>query len=309
MEKDCLLHHQPQPHDHPEHPDGSGRKDSRKRLFWAFFIATSLLIVEIFGAIWTDSLALLGDAAHMSADCISLGVAIAAGLMAERLQSKRQSYGYYRLEVLAALINGGLLLFMAGFLLYEAFDRISNPHIVNGMGMLIVGSLGLFANLIMLKIMAHSHKENVNLRGVFFHILGDTLSSVAVILGAIFIVWTQSGWPDLIASCFVAVMISIMAVKLIWDSVQILLEGTPKHMDPEEIEQNLLKNFPAIRDIHDFHIWEITSHLFAMTAHVEADVSSLQETRSLIDGMNAYIRDHYGIGHTTFQVEPYVKSA
>lgn len=309
MEKDCLLHHQPQPHDHPEHPDGSGRKDSRKRLVWAFFIAISLLIVEIIGAFWTDSLALLGDAAHMSADCISLGVAIAAGLMAERLQSKRQSYGYYRLEVLAALINGCLLVFMAGFLLFEAFDRISNPHAVKGMGMLVVGSLGLLANLIMLKIMAHSHKESVNMRGVFFHILGDTLSSVAVIVGAIFIVWTRSGWPDLVASCFVALMISVMAVKLIWDSVQILLEGTPKHMDPEEIEQNLLKNFPAIRDIHDFHIWEITSHLFAMTAHVEADVSSLQETRSLIDGMNAYIRNNYGIGHTTFQVEPYVKSA
>jgi len=306
MANHCLVKHSPQPpHEHPEHPDMESRKKVRNRLKIAFLVCVTLMLVEFGGAFFSKSLALFGDAAHMTADCFSLGVTLLASWLAERLHSQSRSYGYYRLETLAALANGFLLLAMAVFIVIEAVQRFFTTQHINSPVMLTIGTLGLIANIVMLWVMAPAHEHNLNLKGAFLHVMGDALSSVAVIIGATFIFFSGQSWPDTVASLFVAVMISTMAVRLSWASIHVLLEGTPTHMDPKEIENFIQTEFPTVKNIHDFHIWEITSRLFAMTAHLEAQVESIREVDELIDGLNAVIRDRYGIGHTTFQVEPY----
>jgi len=256
----------------------------------------------------SGSLALVADATHMLADTFALGMALFAAWLASRPKSLWRSYGYYRLEVLAALFNGLLLLGIAVYLVVEAAHRWQDPHQVNVYWMLGLGVLGLIANLTMMSIMRHAHEANINMRAAFLHIVGDTLSSVAVIVGAIAMLLTGILWPDLVASFFVALMIVIMAIRLLRESIHVLLEGTPRHMNPEIVQKEIFEKFKVVKDIHDLHIWEITSHLFAMTAHIEAAVKDHDETRRLIDGLNSFMREKYGVGHTTFQVEPVEKN-
>jgi len=260
--------------------------------------------LEMVGGWISGSLALIADATHMLADTFALAMALFAAWLAERPKTLWRSYGYYRLEVLAALLNGLLLIGIAVYLVTEALHRWNTPHEVDVHWMLGLGILGLIANLIMMSIMKHSHDTNINMRAAFLHIMGDTLSSVAVIVGAIAMLATGIVWPDLVASFFVAFMIVIMATRLLKDSIHVLLEGTPRHMNPEIVQKEIFEKFQSIKNIHDLHIWEITSHLFAMTAHIEAAVKDHDETRLLIDGLNSFMREKYGVGHTTFQVEP-----
>lgn len=304
MNRDRLLEHDPHPHDHPEHPEHSMRESGLRRLQISLFIAFSIMLLEAVGGWLSGSLALIADATHMLADTLALTMAVIAGWLATRPKTKHRSFGYYRLEVLAALGNGLLLIGMASVIVLEAVDRLQQPHQINPYWILGIGSLGLGANLLMLRVMKHVHQANLNLKAAFLHVLGDTLSSVAVIIGSIIMIATQATWPDTFASFFVAAMILFMAGKLIFESVHVLLEGTPRHMNPDEVEARILSEIPEIKSIHDFHIWEITSNLFAMTAHLEAKVGTLADTRRLIDRLNALVRERYGIGHTTFQVEP-----
>ncbi len=304
MNSDCLIEHHPMPHDHPEHPEKPLRKEGLKRLTYAFMISASVMALELFGGWISGSLALMADATHMMADSLALGMSILAAWLAERPKSKSRSFGYYRIEVLAAFLNGILLLGIAGFLISEAIDRWTSPHEVDVPWMLGLGLIGLLANLAMIFLMHHSHDANINLKAAFFHVIGDALSSCAVVAGGAIMLLTGSLWPDLIASLIVACMIIIMSVRLIYVSGHVLLEGTPRHMNPDTIEKELFERFPQIKSIHDLHIWEITSHLFAMTAHLEAEVKTHDDTRILIDKLNGYMRTKYGVGHTTFQVEP-----
>lgn len=304
MAKTRFIEHKPEPHDHHAHPDPELRPKAIKRLRWTFFIGLGLFVAEAAGSFLTSSLALLADSFHVFADLCAVGVTLLASYLAERPQSSKRSYGYYRLEVLAALFNGCLLFGLACFIFKSAYLRLIEPRDIHGELMLAIAIIGLAINVFMLLLLKPSHEHNLNLRSAYLHILGDTLSSLAVILGALLITWTGQSWIDSVASIGVGFILAFMAIRLIWDSIHVLLEGTPRHMDPQEIERALRAAFPSIVNIHDFHIWEITSHLFAMTAHVEARVKSLDETRHLIDSMNALIHKSYGIGHTTFQVEP-----
>lgn len=304
MSKKRFIGHTPEPHAHHDHPDPVLRPNAIRRLKLTFLIGLGLFIGEAIGSWFSHSLALLADSFHVLADLAGVFVTLVATFLAERPQSSKRSYGYYRLEVLAALLNGLVLLGLAFVIVKAAIERLHDPHPIEASLMLWVAIFGLLINIWMLAILKPAHDHNLNLRGAYLHILGDTLSSVAVIISAGFIAVTGHSWIDSLTSIFVALMISWMAIRLIGDSVHVLLEGTPKHMDPEAVENNLRLAFPQIVNIHDFHIWEITAHLFAMTAHVEAQVKNLDETRHLIDGMNAFIKEKYGIGHTTFQVEP-----
>lgn len=297
-------HHSPPPHTHPEHPDPQKRLRAFSRLKATYFVAVSLFLISVTGSILSGSLALLADAFHTLADLLALSLTLGAAWMATTLRSRKRSFGYYRLEILAALLNGLLVLVMGIFILHEAWKRLEQAREIEGPLMLGFAIFGLAANLFMLWLLKREQTKNLNVQGAFLHILGDTMASVAVIGGAFLITLTGHVWIDSLASALVAMIISIMAFRLIWDSTKVLLEGAPDHMDPNEVEKLLKKEFPEIVDIHDFHIWEITSHLFAMTAHIRAKVHSLEDTKKLIDRINALIRSEYGLGHTTFQVEP-----
>ncbi len=307
MAKECLISHRPRPHEHPEAPDSQLRPKALKRLRITFFIGFGLFLTEFLGAWWSGSLALLADSYHVLGDLGAVTVTLLASYLAERLKSKSRSYGYYRLEVLAALFNGLLLIVLAATIVLSAYNRLTHGHEIQSMAMFVISLLGLAVNLVMIKVLHGAHNHNLNIRSAYFHLLGDALSSVIVTLSAVLVITTELTWFDAAAGLVVAIILSIMSLRLVSEAVHVLLEGTPKHMDPEAVEARLKEAFPQIVNIHDFHIWEITSHLFAMTAHIEATVETLQETHDLIDGLNVFIHDKYGIGHTTFQVEPRAK--
>ena len=303
MSKFRSIDHHPKPHSHPEHPDPVKRPIALKRLKIVLMIAASLIGIEIVGSWVSGSLALLADAFHVLGDMAGLIVTLIAGWFAVRPQSPQRSYGYYRLEILAALLNSFLLIALAFVIFRKAYDRFQHPQEIWAQTMLGVAVFGLIINVIMLAILRPAHEYNLNLRGAYLHVLGDSISSVAVIAGAYIIYLTHLTWIDAVASAVVATMLLILAIRLMLDSIHVLLEGTPKHMNPQEIELSIRKAFPEIVNVHDFHVWEITSHLFAMTAHIEAKIHDLKESRRLIDTMNEFVQKKYGIGHTTFQVE------
>lgn len=290
-------------HSHPEHPDTQSRSKNIKKLSIALGVCVSVFLVEIVGAWISGSLALLADAFHMLTDAIALIIALTASALARRKKKKTVTYGYYRLEVLAAFVNGILLSLMAIYIFYEAVHRLFDPPEINAFVMLSVGSLGLIANLIMVLILHSSDRQNLNMQGAFFHVLGDTFASVTVIIGALGIYFFQAYWPDALVSLFVSGIILFLGVHLLKSSGHILLEGTPRGVSAERVIENLIQEFPEIEEIHDFHYWQITSRLFAMTAHIKIAKKNRTEDSRLIDRLNAYIRKEYGIAHTTFQIE------
>lgn len=293
------------PHEHPEHPNLKKRKESFGKLGSAFFICLSFLLVEIMGAYFSGSLALLADAFHMMTDCFSLGIALAAGYLSHRMQAEgHKTYGYYRLEVLAAFVNGILLALMGAFILWESLGRLMSPQAVDAEIMLSVGLLGLLANVVMIFILHSSHHHNLNVKGALFHILGDTLASVAVVLSALFMIVFETDLPDILVSFLVGLIIVFMSIRLLRESGHVLMEGTPKNIQVDEVEKKIRTSFPQIIEIHDFHFWQITSNLYAMTAHVSTTSKTLEEAIQLIDAMNELVKNNYGITHTTFQIEP-----
>lgn len=296
--------HQPLAHDHPEHPAEGCRKSAFGGLRAALAISLGLVLVEFLGAILSGSLALLADAFHVLSDALALAAALFAGYLATRLQSPRHSYGYYRVEVLAALLNSLVLIGVSFFIVNEAIERWGSDYPIDGLSMFSVALLGFIANLWMLYVMHKGGLNNLNLRAAFLHVAGDTFSSIAVIVGSIGILAFDLIWPDLVASFIVSSVLLVMAARLSWEAVNILLEGTPKHLDPNEIRESMIRDFPEILSLHDFHVWEITSHLFAMTAHIEAKLENLKQSKDLIDRINYWVKKRYGIGHTTFQIEP-----
>jgi cobalt-zinc-cadmium efflux system protein len=297
--ENCAIEHHPM---HPEHGSGSHRHGFNN-LKKAILMALALVVLQAIGSLLSGSLALLADTAHVLSDSIALMIALLAAALSRRPASPHRTYGYYRIEVLAALINGLGVLAIAVFIFKEAYDRVMNPHPVEPGLMLIFAIIGLVANIIMLFILRPSHRFNLNMKGAYLHILGDTLSSVIVVASGIIMMTTQALWLDAVASCIVAVIIAWLAIQLAWDSIQILLESRPKHLRDRDLEKDLMRRFPQIKNIHDFHVWEITNELSSLSAHIEADMNSLEECQRLLKELSAYVTEEFGIAHTTFQVE------
>lgn len=289
--KDCSVEH------HPEKHTGYARVKI------ALFVCLGLACVQGVGSWLSGSLALLADTVHVLGDGVALAMSLVAGWMASRPASLRKSYGFYRLEVLAALVNGGALIVIALGIFWEAYQRLQSPSPIVVSTMFVAASLGLLFNLVMLKILHSARDTNMNIRGAYLHVLGDSLSSVVVVLSAVLIYFTQILWIDVLASALVSMMIFWMAVRLLMQSTHVLLEGAPTHLNLKEVETALRTKFPEITDIHDFHVWEITSHLFALTAHLEAVELSPKDQNSILERLQSFARKEYGISHTTFQIE------
>lgn len=298
MGASCSIEHHPASHAH-----------SYTRVKIALFIAIGLILVQGTGAWISGSLALWADTIHVSSDAMALGISLFAGWLARRPESARRSYGYYRIEVVAALLNAGLLIAMAVLVLSRAYQRLLDPHDLNAMAMLSVATLGLIINMIMLGVLHSSRHDNLNIHGAYLHILGDSLSSVVVIASAFAIWMTNILWLDTAASVFVSMMIVWMAINLFKDSIHVVLEGTPDHLNADRIQQDLKSRFPQIVEIHDFHVWEITRKFFTMTAHLDVDLKDLSEIRVLLGQIHDFVGDQYGIRHATLQFEPVDKAS
>ncbi len=262
-------------------------------------------MLEVVGAILTGSLALLADAGHVLTDVLGVALALVAATMAQRPPSLRRTFGWQRLEVLAAALNALLLIGVGLYVAVEAARRLITPEPVEAGLMLVFAVVGLLANAVSLRILTAGKDESINVRGAYLEVLGDLLGSLAVVVAAAVIMAT--GWEraDPVASLLVAFMILPRSLKLLRDAVRILLEAAPKDLDVAQVRQHLTQ-VPGVRDVHDVHVWTITSGVPALTAHVVVDSSHLAQCgpESMLDQLQVCALDCFAISHTTFQLEP-----
>jgi len=277
--------------------------ERNRRVLWiAIGVTGAVMIVEVIGGFLSNSLALLSDAGHMLTDVMSLGLSLFALKLAMRPPSSTRTYGLYRMEILAALVNGTALIFIAGYILYEAYHRFGSSEFVDSRTMLMVAAVGFVANGIAALAMMRSSKESLNIRGAYLHILGDTLSSVGVIIGGVIILLT--GWyaVDPIISVVICLVILRGAFVLVKDSVNILLEAVPKGVGLEEIEK-AVRSIPGVNDLHHVHLWTITSGIHALSAHVLVDDVLMSRAGQILRDINQLLMERFQIAHTTIQFE------
>ncbi|NQX34028.1 cation diffusion facilitator family transporter [Herbiconiux sp. VKM Ac-2851] len=287
------------------HSHGAGA--NRRRLTVAIAIVSTVLVVEAVGAVLSGSLSLFADAGHMLSDLIGLIVALIATVVAARPANERHSYGYQRAEVFGALINSLILIVVAVFVTVEAVGRLlsSEPGEVQGALMLGVAAVGLVANFASLMVLRGGAKSSINMRGAYLEVLGDLLGSIAVIVAAVVILTTGFEKADAIASLAIAAMIVPRAVSLLRDVVQVLSQATPSSMDVAGIRSHIMDE-PGVVEVHDVHVWAITSGRYVFSAHVVVEPVVFQrgETGLLLDSLGECLEGHFDVEHSTFQLEP-----
>ncbi len=273
---------------------------SRGALVAALVVTGSFLLVEVGGAIWTGSLALAADAGHMLTDVGGLALALFAVWVAARPPTPEKTYGYYRVEILAATVNALLLLGVAGVILVEAYQRILAPREVQGGAMLVIAVIGLAANVVAAWLLHRDATQSLNVRAAYLEVLGDAFSSIGVIVAALVVMRTGLTIVDPLVSALIALFIVPRTWRLLKQAVNVLLEGTPSHLDLGEIEQAMTR-VPGVRRVHDLHVWTLTSGREAMSAHVVVD--DLRESERLIEALHAVLHARFGIDHTTIQLD------
>ncbi len=286
-------------HDHEHrHADVSGSRG----LAIALVITVVLMAAEIAGGVISNSLALLGDAGHMFTDVFSLGLSLFALRMARRPPNSTRTYGYHRMEVMAALTNGLLLILISIAIFYEAYRRFAAPPEIRGPLMLIIATIGLAGNLASIYVLKDSHTKNLNIRSAFLHIVGDTLSSVGVIVAGVLIIVKHWYFIDPLVSILIGGIIISGAVSIIFESSSILLEFVPGAIDPGTVEQTLA-GIQGVKNVHDLHIWAITSGLYAMSAQIMIDDAKISEGALIIQQAESTMKQGFNISHTTIQLE------
>ncbi|QYX82765.1 cation diffusion facilitator family transporter [Streptomyces akebiae] len=294
-------------HGHAHHAPTSGTAAAayRGRLRIALSITLTVMVVEIVGGVLADSLALIADAAHMATDAVGLGMALLAIHFANRPPSGNRTFGYARAEILAALANCLLLLGVGGYVLYEAIQRFVTPVGTEGGLTVVFGAIGLVANMISLTLLMRGQKESLNVRGAFLEVAADALGSLAVIISATVILLT--GWQaaDPIASLVIGLMIVPRTVKLLRETLDVLLEAAPKNVDMAEVRAHILA-LPGVEDVHDLHAWTITSGMPVLSAHVVVSSDTLDSIghEKMLHDLQGCIGDHFDVEHCTFQLEP-----
>ncbi|MDQ1273062.1 MAG: cobalt-zinc-cadmium efflux system protein [Planctomycetota bacterium] len=266
-------------------------------------ITGSIFVVEVVGGIITNSLALISDAGHMLTHLFALLVSLFALHFAAKPPTEKKTYGFYRLEILAALFNGITLFVITLWIFYEAYHRFMHPETISSGKMFIVALMGLIANVVCVYILkgdAHEHEHSLNVRAAFFHMLGDTFSSVGVIIGAIVIYYTNWFIVDPIISVMICVLILIWSYKLVMESIDVLLEATPKEINIDNVIASL-KQIPGVDNAHDIHIWTITSGMYSMSGHIDTKDMLISETTKLSKEINRILSENFKVGHTVIQ--------
>ncbi len=275
----------------------------QRRLVIAIVITGLTMLLEIAGGFLSGSLALLSDAGHMFSHLFALAVAYFAILIACRPPTEAQSFGFYRAEILAAMVNGFSLLIVVAWILYEAWLRLMNPAEIAGAQMLVVAAIGLVVNAVTALLLRDASHQDINIRGAFIHVLGDLFSSVGVVIAAAVIYLT--GWTaiDPIVSAGIALVILYWAAKLLREAARILLQSTPRHITHEKISEALSGEIAGIRGVHHIHVWELTSGMYVMTAHVEVDDMPLSGAEAIRDRALELLAVRFGITHANLQFE------
>ena len=292
-------------HSHNHGMPASAGMMHRRRLVVVLAITAAVVIVQVVGAVVSDSLALLADAGHMFTDVVGLSLALFAVTIAGRSATPERTFGYYRVEILAALANAVLLVAVATFILWEAWQRWDDPPEVHGGLMLVFATVGLVANLVGLLVLRSGASESLTIRGAYLEVLGDLLGSAAVIIAALVIATTDWTRADVVASVLVALMILPRTWSLLREAVDVLLEATPRGVDLVEVRRHILE-VDGVLDAHDLHAWTITSGLPVLSVHVVVDDAVLSDPGGarVLDRLGQCLGEHFDVEHCTFQLEP-----
>jgi cobalt-zinc-cadmium efflux system protein len=292
-------------------------KALQKRYILSIILTFLILIAEIIGGIISGSLALLSDAAHVFMDIFALALSFFAMRLAARPPDDRHSFGWHRAEVMAAMINGSSLGIMAIGIWVEAFNRFRNPVVIRSTEMLIIAVIGLVVNLVVAWILGghtpmekehpsqpsnHAPRENLNQRSAFLHVLGDAISSVGVIMAAILIQLTGANWLDPLISVLIGIIIVVSAWRVLRGSLHILLEGVPEGLFVSKINTSL-RSIPAITNVHDLHIWNLSSNTVALSAHITLANDLRSNHEEILARVNQLLDQEFNIQHTTIQFE------
>ncbi|WP_035351885.1 cation diffusion facilitator family transporter [Fictibacillus gelatini] len=274
---------------------------NKKSLLLAFLLTLSFMVAEIIGGIITNSLALISDSGHMLSDAISLGFSLLAFKLGEKRSTEHKTYGYKRFEILAALFNGIALIVVSLYIFWEAIGRFQHPPVVASNGMLTIALIGFVINVLAAWIlMKGDTSENLNLRSAFLHVIGDLLGSVGAIVAALLIMFF--GWEiaDPIASSIVGILVFASAIRVTKDALHVLMEGKPSHIRLEEIERHLL-TIPKVENVHDLHVWSLSSDFPMLTCHLKIEVDS--DEQIILRQAAGLIEKEFHIAHSTIQIE------
>jgi cobalt-zinc-cadmium efflux system protein len=290
-------------HDHGGQMTATGRH--RRALAIAMSLSASIAIAEIVGVIITGSLVLLADAAHMAADAAGIGLSLLAAYFAGRPATGHRTFGFARAEILAAMVNALVLLGMAAFIFTEGIMRLASPKPVTSSLLIVFGVVALLGNGISLLVLHRGQGESLNVRGAFLEVAADTLGAAAVIITGLVIEFTGFTRADPIASLAVGVLILPRTWQLLREVVEILLEASPADIDLTELRRHMT-GLDGVREVHDLHVWTITSGLPVLSAHIVVDpeVMAMGHSAMMLDSLQACLRGHFDVTHSTFQLEP-----
>ena len=298
IEKEQYIHsheHEADSHTHHDH-----RATDKKVLKWALSITLITMFLEFFYGLLSNSLALISDAIHMFTHSFALIISLLAIIIASKTAPISKTFGYYRIEVIAAFINGITIILSIIWIVYEAYQRFVEPQVIDIKTAIIVAIIGLFVNIITGVILMQGDKNNINLKSAFIHMLSDALSSVAIIIGYIVIYFTSWYFIDIILAVIVALVILKWAIDILKNSTNTLLESSP--VDVKEVQEYIEKN-EKVLELHDIHIWEITQDMYNMTAHIKIDKKDLENYEEILHQINHNLKEKFKIVHTTFQFE------
>jgi cobalt-zinc-cadmium efflux system protein len=296
------AHQHDHKHDHKhDHSHAPGK--SQRILLLVLGLNAVYMLAEAIGGYLANSLALLSDAGHMLTDVAALALSLFAARFAMRPATPRKTY---RMEILAALANGVTLIVISLLISYEAWHRLRQAEIVNSRIMIVISMGGLLVNLISAKVLHGAHQHDLNLRGAFLHVMGDLFGSLAAIVAGLLILWRGWLWTDPVFSVVICLLIVYSSWRLVSDAVNILLEGTPSHINIAAVEA-AMRTVTGVRDVHDLHIWTITSNRYAVTAHVIIDEAS--SSYQILRELRELLARQFSLTHSTLQIEdPYLSA-
>jgi cobalt-zinc-cadmium efflux system protein len=295
-------------HHHPKLSEtavamGAVRSEERGRLFWVIALTFAVMAGETTGYFYTRSLALLNDALHFLTHFVTIALSYLAILIATRPAPPDKTYRYWRLEVLASLVSGISLIPVSALVLYEAAERWFHPVPIETNLMLILGGVGLAANVLSAAMLHHHSKHDLNIRGAFLHMLADCVSSLGVLAAGAIVHWTKWSKADPLIAAGISVLILAWCFTLVRDSGRILLESAPKHMKLAEVEA-AMKTVEGVLEVHDLHVWTITSRMYALTAHVRLrEDLAVSQTEEICCSLKKLLDERWEINHATLQFE------
>jgi cobalt-zinc-cadmium efflux system protein len=273
-----------------------------RKMKFVVFLTMGIFILELVGGILTHSLALLSDAGHIFADVLALGLSWGALALSVLPASRRKTYGYLRAEVIAATINGATLLMIAVWIFIEAYQRINHPMPVKSLEMFSIALIGLLINLVVFFKLKGISEHSLNVKSAFLHVFGDMIASVGVIVGGIIMLFTQLYIVDPIVSVLIGLIILRGAFSIIRESTDILLEGVPRNLRLEEIE-SVLRKIEGVEDLHELHVWSVSSRDVALSCHVVINEQSTHSAQKILDQIRLQLANQFHIEHTTVQFE------